>query len=98
MTLFQSISSEKPEQNSSRDLNSALSKLHSPVSQSTKSFRFKLITVLSIPDLVSYWPKRAQPSGILDRASCISARVQLIRSPTTLFAPMTVWMEKASNA
>ena len=30
---------------------------------------FMLTTILSIPSLVSLWPKMAQPSGILARAS-----------------------------
>jgi hypothetical protein len=91
-SLSQLNSAGKLLQKERRALKLSLSKLHSPVLQSTKLSALTLMMVRSISDLVSDWPKMEQPSGIRDRASWRSARVQLIRSPTMLAAPATVWM------
>ena len=81
-------------QNSRRAINPSELKEHSPVLQSTKASRFWAKTLESMLALVSPSLKIVQPSGMVARAACRSSRVQLIRSPTTLVAPTTVWMEK----
>ena len=78
-------------------MNSWLSKLHWPFSQSTNRSRLRRTESSSILFLVLPSPKIWQPSGMVWRAARSSSRVQLIRSPTTLGSPAAVAMVKLSK-